>query len=131
MYQNMLMTRKGILNVKGASTTNQCARPGHQVYHYEIKILFDNHVRLDENGMIIDHQQLDNVVQITDPNSCEVMSNDILSRIQNLLKAHNLEKYCIGIKLKIQPAFVVDENSAYFQLYRSRIKEDSIMVMNL
>lgn len=116
MKKFSIITRKGILNVKGNSTKNQCAKEGHEVYNYELKVLFSSKTKLNENGWIIDHQHLDDAVQESIVNSCEIMSDDILNRVEKVLIKNNLK--CVGIKLKIQPMFVVSENSAFFQEHR-------------
>jgi hypothetical protein len=129
MIKNSLITRKGILNLKGNQTSNQCAKQGHEVYHYELKVLFSSETKLNSQGWIIDHQLLDDAVQKAQVNSCEIMSNEILNGIETVLLFNQLE--CIGIKLQIKPAFVIEENSAYFQEYRCHKPEDRAIVMNL
>jgi len=129
MVRNSLITRNGVLNLKGFDTSNQCAKKGHEVYYYEIKVLFTSHTELNASGWIIDHQLFDDAVQQVQVNSCEIMSFEILNEIEKVLK-NNLLK-CIGIKLKIKPAFVVEENSAYFQEYRCRKKKYLSIVINL
>jgi len=129
MVRNSLITRKGVLNLKGSDTSNQCAKKGHEVYYYEIKVLFTSHTKLNASGWIIDHQLFDDAVQQAQVNSCEIMSNEILNNIQKVLEDNSLE--CIGIKLTIKPAFVVEENSAYFQEYRCHENTDLVVVLNL
>lgn len=129
MHSHRLITRKGILNLKGHSTSNQCAKAGHEVYHYEAKVLFTKETKLNGNGWVIDHQLFDDAVQQVQVNSCEIMSHEILNALEKVLSDNHLE--CIGIKLKIQPAFVVEENSAYFQEYRCHRSEDLAIIMNL
>lgn len=129
MQSHRLITRKGILNLKGHTTSNQCAKEGHEIYHYEAKVLFTKNTKLNERGWVIDHQLFDDAVQQAQVNSCEIMSNEILNALEKVLHDNALE--CIGIKLKIQPAFVVEENSAYFQEYRCHKQEDLAIIMNL
>lgn len=129
MRKNSLITRNGILNLKGHETSNQCAKQGHEVYHYELKVLFTSDVGLNSKGWIIDHQIFDDAIQKVQVNSCEIMSDDILDSIEEVLKDNNLN--CIGIKLKIKPAFVVEENSAYFQEFRCHNDAGLALVLNL
>ena len=129
MVRNSLITRKGVINLKGFGTSNQCAKEGHEIYYYEIKVLFTSHTKLNPSGWIIDHQLFDDAVQKVQVNSCEIMSCEILNKIEKVLKNNSLK--CIGIKLTIKPAFVVEENSAYFQGYRCRKKKYLAIVINL
>lgn len=129
MVKNALITRNGILNMKGRAVANQCAKQGHEVYRYQLKVLFEANTSLNENGWIIDHQIFDDAIQEVQVNSCEIMSAKILDRIEQVLKENKLE--CIGIKLKIRPAFVAKENSAYFQEFRCHDRNGLALVLNL
>ena len=129
MIKHSLITRNGILNLKGSQTSNQCAKQGHEVYHYELKVLFTRDTPLNSKGWIIDHQNFDDAIQEVQVNSCEIMSDEILDSIEKVLKDNDLG--CIGIKLKIKPAFVVEENSAYFQEFRCHDEGGLALVLNL
>lgn len=124
-----LITRRGVLNLKGKTASNQCAKEGHEVYYYEVKVLFINKIKLNQSGWIIDHQLLDDAVQKAQVNSCELMSAQILDMIEGVLRENNLE--CVGIKLQIKPAFVIEENSAYFQEYRCDKTKNLALIMSL
>lgn len=129
MLKNSLITRNGILNLTGHETSNQCAKQGHSIYHYELKVLFSSDTGLNSKGWIIDHQIFDDAVQKVQVNSCEIMSDQILDAIEKVLVTNNLN--CIGIKLKIKPAFVVEENSAYFQEFRCHDDAGLALVLTL
>ena len=123
-----IITRKGVINLKGESTSNQCAKEGHEVYLYTVKILFEPNIRLDEHGWIMEHSLIDQAVQKVHAQSCEIMSEKVLDSIETILKERQIGY--VGIKLLIQPAFVVPENSAYFQEYRCE-KENLAAILNL
>lgn len=129
MFRNSLITRHGVLNFKDKEVPNQCAFKGHDVYHYELKVLFSNKTQLDQNGFIIDHHIFNDVIQQVSINSCEVMSIEILNSIEKVLTERNLTY--VGMKLKIKPAFVIEQDSAYFTDYRYHRKSDFVIVMNL
>ncbi len=129
MIKNSLITRTGILTLKGHQTSNQCAKQGHEIYHYELKVLFTKDTTLNSKGWIIDHNLFDDAIQKVQVNSCEIMSDEILDSIEKVLEDNNLN--CIGIKLKIKPAFVVEENSAYFQEFRCHDDNGLALVLNL
>lgn len=129
MRKNSLITRNGIINLKGHQVSNQCAKEGHEVYLYELKVLFSSDIKLNSKGWIIDHQIFDDAIQKVKVNSCEIMSDDILDSIEQVLNNNNLN--CIGIKLKIKPAFVVEESSAYFQEFRCHDDVGLALVLNL
>lgn len=129
MIKHSLITRNGILNLKGSHTSNQCAKEGHEIYFYELKVLFSKYTNLNSKGWIIDHQLFDDAVQRVQVNSCEIMSDDILDSIEKVLEENKLK--CIGIKLKIKPAFVIEENSAYFQEFRCLDDNGLALVLNL
>lgn len=112
-YSYPIITRSGIINMKGRQAPNQCKQKGHEIYGYTLAILFAHDVKLDENQFIIDHQFLDDAVQKVAINSCETMSKEILSTIEKLLVEKKIS--FIGIKLEIQPKFVIPENGAYFR----------------
>ncbi len=124
-----LITRKGVLNVKGKSTSNQCAKEKHEIYEYELKVLFKKSVKLNQNGWIIDHQLLDDAVQKTVVNSCEIMSKKILDNVESVLSSNNL--VCVGIKLKIQPKYVIEQISAFFQEHRCATKKDLPIIISM
>lgn len=129
MKKYSVITRNGILNVKGKSTDNQCAKKAHEVYQYTLKVLFTSNVKLNKTGWIIDHQLLDDAVQKTVVDSCEIMSDSILNNVEVVLKENDVT--CVGIKLQIRPLFVVEENSAYFQEHRCHSVKDLPMIISL
>jgi hypothetical protein len=129
MFSNLLITRNGFLNFKGVQIDNQCVNKGNDIFRYELKVLFPNGTKLDQQGFVIDHKLFDETIQKASLNSCEIMSASILDAIQTLLKDHGLE--CMGCKLKIWPGYAVEENSAYFQEYRYNNDIDHLIVMNL
>ena len=130
MKSYSIITRNGILNFKGIGidSYNQCASQGHEVYSYTLKILFQKNVLLDRDGWIIEHSLLDNEIQQTEINSCELMSKNILNRIEGILKLKKLA--FIGVKLIIRPYFVATESSAFFQECRCE-KRDLMLLTNL
>lgn len=129
MKKYSLINRNGVVNVKGKKTKNQCAKEGHEVYRYTLKVLFSSDVTLNKNKWIIDHQLLDDAVQKTVVDSCEIMSDNILNNIEKVLKRNKLT--CIGIKLQFRPMFVVEENSAFFQEHRCHDEKDLPMIISL
>lgn len=129
MEKYSMITRRGILNVKGKSTPTQCAKEKHEVYQYELKVLFNPSTKLNKNGWIIDHQYFDDVVQKAIVDSCEIMSEHILDNVENVLKVNKLT--CVGIKLRIQPLFIVEENSAYFQEHRCHDTRDLPIIISM
>lgn len=129
MKKFSVINRNGIVNVKGKSSYNQCAKEKHEVYQYTLKVLFSSTTKLNKTGWIIDHQLLDDAVQQTVVNSCEIMSDSILNNVEKVLKANKLT--CIGIKLQFRPLFVVEENSAYFQEHRCHNVKDLPMIIAL
>ena len=129
MIKFSVINRNGVVNVKGKKTKNQCAKEGHEVYRYTLKVLFSSDVNLNKNKWIIDHQLLDDAVQKTVVDSCEIMSDNILNNIEKVLKRNKLT--CIGIKLQFRPMFVVEENSAFFQEHRCHDEKDLPMIISL
>jgi hypothetical protein len=94
-----------------------------------LKVLFVSDTKLNGDNFIIDHQLFDDAIQKVQVNSCEIMSKEILDSIENVLKKNKLK--CLGIKLQIQPAFVVPENSAYFQEHRCANRTNLALIVSL
>lgn len=129
MKRFCIITRKGVINLKGQSTSNQCTKQGHEVYLYTVKILFQENIRLNNDGWIIEHSLIDQAVQKVHAQSCEIMSEQILDEVEKILNDKQLG--FIGIKLLIEPQFIIPQNSAYFQEYRCASQNDLPAILNL
>lgn len=127
MQSISLITRNGIISTN-KSTSNQCGSVGVYIYEYELKILFSNKAKLDKNGFLIDHQDIDDAVKKVKIGSCEEMAERILSEIEKLLNSKEIPFF--GLKVKIQPLLRAEKNSAFFQMFRAHNQKLNL-VMNL
>lgn len=129
MRNSKIITRKGVINLKNKSVSNQCGTVSHDLYLYEIAILFVDWIELNENGFIIEHHLIDEQVQQVDADSCEVMAESILDRIERLLNYKSLS--FVGILIKIKPMLLPEQNSAYFRQCRYKKKKDLPLILTL
>lgn len=68
---------------------NQCKAKGHLEYHYHIKLVFEGACKLNDDGFIIDHQEIDDVIQnLGLQGSCEEMHLDIRKKLIPALTEH-------------------------------------------
>lgn len=101
-----IMTRKGTFRPSGLSD-NQCARDGHSLYHYIVKVICPGDLRLDKDDFIIKHEDIDEIIQISVlEGSCENMINTIVRNIINLFKVKAI--MLLGIKCTIKPKLLPD-----------------------
>lgn len=93
-----VMTRKGQFK-PSHDTNNQCVKVGKQIYDYELKLLFEGNVELDDNGFIIRHEEIDELIQKMElSGSCEQMNLQISKEISQFFMFK-----LIGLKSMITP----------------------------
>lgn len=90
MEQYYVMHRTGQFKPAKFSS-NQCKGPGHDKYHYELVMVFNGDASLDKDYFLLDHQNVDDVIQkMRLGGSCEQMHLKISRAISKLMKDHNL-----------------------------------------
>lgn len=109
------ITRTGIINLpKSLSSSNQCAKIGHSKYYYTCKV-FTNNKKLDNQGFIVDHNDLDKAINTElkknkFKGSCELMSEALISVVMNIMKKKGKDFKSIEITIKANklnnPAFI-------------------------
>ena len=86
----LIMHRRGEFS-PGAITDNQCNKCGVETYHYRLTMAFDNSVKLNEMGFVVDSLEL--TTQIADCNptgSCEEMHQTICCLITKFFTEKDL-----------------------------------------
>lgn len=96
-----LMERTGIFS-RYHNSPNQCKGEGHIQYNYVAKLLFDERIKLDGNGFIIDHIDVDKAIQGTKlEGSCEQMHIEIEQALRGLMDTRKVPM--IAMKITIIP----------------------------
>jgi hypothetical protein len=81
MKSYFILNRQGEFNPTDM-TNNQCKGWGHGKYFYLLQLVFDGTLKLDDNAFIIDHQDVDDLVQnIVLKGSCEQMHMKIAKKL--------------------------------------------------
>lgn len=116
-----IMHRRGWLrNIKPSQ--NQCKAHHHDEYHYHIIIACSE--ELDDNGFIIDHQDIaDALIELTMAGSCELMHNQIFKVVKNLLENTPTELY--AYKCILSPT--LPNGPAYMEYGKVLTKKASIL----
>jgi hypothetical protein len=83
-------------------TSNQCKAPGYPEYTYMLRMVFPGDMKLDANGFIIDHAQVnDMVVKLAATGSCEDMARVILTALDQFMTAKRIP--LVACKCIIRP----------------------------
>ncbi len=99
-----VMTRSGQF-ISSKDTPNQCVKIGKQIYEYEVKLLFRGDIELDENGFIIRHEEIDEIIQkLSLSGSCEEMHKTLSKAISQFFQFK-----LIGYKAVIKPPLYKNE----------------------
>lgn len=100
MKKQFTLNRTGTFRTK-LSVSNQCKAPGHKKYVYNVKAVCGT--KLDYDGFIIDHVQVDKQVQLAVKriDSCERICVNIASRLKSIFKTHGAN--LLNIYMRIQP----------------------------
>jgi hypothetical protein len=105
MEQYYVMHRQGTFKPAGY-TANQCKAPKHPDYHYELVMVFDGDAELDERKFLLDHQEVDDMIQsLRLGGSCEQMHQRISKRITSLMRERDLPM--VACKCIIRPSVPV------------------------
>ena len=120
-----IMHRTGHFRPK-SSTSNQCKAPGHTLYEYSLKMVFEGNIKLDERKFIIDHQDVDDLIQkVTLTGSCEQMHQTISRRLQTMMKIRKIDMVackCLivpaGAKTVAQLEFITTKDTKYLGYLR-------------
>lgn len=125
MAKVYVMERRGIFS-PNKHTNNQCKDVGHNHYEYNCKIAFHPTTKLDENDFLIDHVDVNQVIQDCLLNgSCERMHKRIMVNLQNILSERGI--VAIAIKVTIIPKY--PEGLANLTYIYTKSKED-ILYLN-
>jgi len=85
MISYFVMNRTGTFRPE-KFTSNQCKAPKHPDYFYHLKMVFDGKVKLDADRFILDHQDVDDLVQgLVLNGSCEDMQLKIMERLAKMM----------------------------------------------
>lgn len=96
-----VMNRRGSFKPQ-MHTDNQCAKPGHEEYHYHIRLMFDGDQPLDHQQFIIDHQDVDDFIKkLGLVGSCEEMHTLLKLELPEFMKERSLS--FVAYKATIQP----------------------------
>lgn len=83
-------------------TPNQCKAPGHSQYNYHLRMVFAGDAKLDQNNFLLDHQEVDDLVQgMMLKGSCEEMNQKITARLAKLMGAKAIPM--VACKCTIRP----------------------------
>jgi len=95
------MTRNGEF-FRSENTPNQCKVKGHMRYEYQLVLVFDPRLRLDKDGFIIDHAELDDCIKKLElSGSCEEMHKHVFSGVRKLMRKKSIPLR--GYKAIIKP----------------------------
>lgn len=84
MSDYYVMHRIGRFEVE-KSAENQCKAPGWPAYEYQLKMVFDGNMTLDTDGFIVEHQDIDDLVQgLKMTGSCELLVRKIVDRVTKM-----------------------------------------------
>lgn len=99
MTKQFTLNRKGTFRTK-LNVSNQCKAPGHVKYLYKIKAVCGP--KLDKNGFIIDHIQVDRHVQAAAKHidSCERLCEHIALSLRLLFRSHGAKLKQLQVRIK-------------------------------
>lgn len=113
MKKEFVITRIGLLVIsESEATKNQCSKIGQREYQYKVSI--KSHEHIDENGFVIDHNEINKAVsKVTEGLSCELMCHLITTDLQCRLV--DLGVPFKSIKVRIRP-LPIDDFQAFVTL---------------
>jgi hypothetical protein len=119
MISYFVMNRRGTF-APSRFTDNQCKGYGHNKYAYALNMAFiGNKKSLDGNGFLLDHIDVDNMVQrMSLKGSCEEMQLRLMTKLDTLMKGKEL--FMAACKCTIQP--VDDEGRVVGQAHMQLIQ---------
>lgn len=130
MHTLRIINRNGVI-VDPNGYVYKCKGEDHSVFHYELKIAFNN--PLDHRGFLMDHEYIDEAIQdyIKDNGipSCEELSQSLIEVVTSLLNEEDM-KY-LGLKLNIKPVMPVPVEGAFFTQIVCRKKEYAGLILSL
>lgn len=95
------MMRTGTI-VPSQHTDNQCKQNPTHIYDYECKILFGSSQKLDEQDFLIEHEEINKVIQSLGlKGSCERMASDIIEAVKKEFSERSIS--IAGLKITILP----------------------------
>lgn len=101
MARYIVMQRQGAFKPAEA-TEYQCKERGHSLYHYDVKLIWSGNVRLDERDFILDHKEVDAVVQAVPlARSCELMQDGVVFALREHMRKHNID--IVACRVWIEP----------------------------
>lgn len=96
-----IMNRTGVFR-PSRSTTNQCKEQGWPEYAYSLRMVFPGDMKLDPNDFIVDHADIDQLVQtLRPPGSCEDMARTILTALDAFMAERKIP--ILACKCVIRP----------------------------
>jgi hypothetical protein len=112
MKKQFTINRNGTFRTK-LSVSNQCKAPGHRKYSYAIKATCGP--KLDKNGFIIDHIELDRGVQAATKkiSSCERLCESIADVIKIIISRNGAN--LLKVYIKVQPFTITKQPIAYME----------------
>lgn len=111
----LTLNRTGIVRAYGSSH-NQCKAEGHEYYEYQLKIECNS--ILDDNGFIIDHNEIQKQMEqffFTYMDSCEQLVLDLTIVIHKLITTHNSKIKIYSIYLKLVPILIEGKTQAFIE----------------
>lgn len=111
------INRFGLLVSTGVSA-NQCKTLNHTHYEYHVAVTCGS--KLDKEGFVINHTDIDRVIQEAfhaGMDSCEVLLIRIINAVEAVMKKHRVEVFAIYGKLA--PILIVaSKEYAYMEITR-------------
>lgn len=102
MITYFVMHRQGSFEPNN-HTVNQCKEPGHDIYYYHLKLVFDGSAKLNDQAFLIDHQDLDDLItSLPLAGSCEQMQQQINKVIVPMIARRKLP--LLACKCTLQPS---------------------------
>lgn len=97
---HFIINRSGKVNLE-RQHVNQCRSVGHQYFQYDCKVYCST--KLDENGFVIDHNDMDRSIRDIlkhEMNSCENLALNMLAALKHALWLNNTDWHQIWIKIE-------------------------------
>lgn len=114
----LVINRSGFCEAKRKSK-NQCKDIGHTKYSYNIKVTVKD--KLDEEGFVIDHQDIHNAVEKVfkgKMNSCEKLGLKIAESVEKAVENHGSILQEIHVMIKPIPETPDDKVSAFMEVVK-------------
>lgn len=93
-----VMNRLGTFTPIG-SQDNQCVNTGEKVYDYFVRLVFDGTMQLDEKEFIIDHMEVDQIIQsLTLRSSCEAMTKHISDSLRMVFSGKKIPLLALKVR---------------------------------